>query len=86
MGGAGAPPSIPNWDEYERTDLASLGPRFARRRPNLKNTESFRVWSFRTRNDRKKILRILRGDIDFSKKNVDFLDLGIFALTTSHDF
>ena len=71
--------------EYERTslrsDLASLRPRFARRRPNLKNTESFRSWSFSTRNDRKTILRILRGDIDFSKKKKNdfwiwgFLDL-----------
>ena len=31
-----------------------------------KNTESFRFWSFSTINDRKTILRILRGDIDFS--------------------
>ena len=50
---------------YGRTDLASLGPRFARRRPNLKNTKSFRFWSFSIRNDRKTILRMLRGNIDF---------------------
>ena len=49
-----------------RSDFAALGPRFARRRPNLKNTESFRSWSFSTRNDRKEILRCLRGNIDFT--------------------
>ncbi len=50
---------------------------------NLKNTESLRFWSFSTRNDRKKILTILKGDIDCSKKNTTFwiwgfLVLGIF--------
>ena len=37
-----------------------------------KNTESLQSWSFSNRNDRKTILRILRGDIDFSKKKSTF--------------
>ena len=51
-----------------------------------KNTESLQSWSFSNRNDRKKILRILRGDIDFSGKKNDFLDTAIFGLTKTHDF
>ena len=74
-----------------RSDLASLGPRFARRRPNLKNTESFRSWPFSTRNDRKEILRCLRGNIDFKTllvevgffgKSVNFLNFGILEFST----
>ena len=45
-----------------------------------KNTESLQSWSFSNRNDRKKILRILRGDIDFSKKKSTFWIWGILDL------
>ena len=37
-----------------------------------KNTESLQSWSFSNRNDRKTIVRVLRGDIDFSKNKSTF--------------
>ena len=47
-----------------------------------KNTELLRLRPFSTRNDPQKILRILRGNIDFSKKVVLFGDF----LCTGYDF
>ena len=35
-----------------------------------KNTESLRFWSFSTRNDPQNMVRLLRGNIDVSKKHV----------------
>ena len=89
----------PNYASIRTNYLASLGPRFARTslrsdslrsityvRPFPKNTESLRSLSFSNGNDRKKILSSLRGNIDFSKKKIDFLDFGIFGLTKAEDF
>ena len=43
------------------------GPRFSRREVFYRNTEALRFRSFSTRNDPQKILRLLRGNINFSQ-------------------